>query len=103
MHATVGTLVVQVAVHVIGDERDDGSHQTANHGDGSVQSLVGGGFVFTRPGLPEAAAVAANIPVAEFVIDKPFDLEAEGRDVVVGEGVFGLANQFLQVGDDPAV
>ena len=64
---------------------------------------IGGQLVAALLALPEAAPVAADVPVAQLVIDELLRLQAEGHQVVVLERLAGRLDQQLQVGQDPAV
>src|SRR5579884_3041061 len=53
--------------------------------------------------LPEPAAVAAYIPVAESVVHKALGLQAERLQVEALELLPGRGDQVLQIGENPAI
>ena len=46
-----------------------------------MEGLVSSGFVFPGFTFPKTSAIAPDIPVADLVINKPLDLEAETGNI----------------------
>ena len=94
---------LEVLIHRLGQERHDRREQLRQRHQHGVERLIRGLLVGALLALPEAAAVAADVPVAQLVIDEPLRLQAEGHQVVVLERCPRACDQLLQVRQDPAV
>ena len=71
----------EVLIHRLGQERHDRREQLRQRQQHRVQRLIGGQLVVPLVALPEAAAVAADVPVAQLVIDELLRLQAERHQV----------------------
>ena len=76
---------LEVLIHRLRQERHDRGEQFRQRHQHRVQRLIGGQFVGALFALPEAAPVAADVPVAQLVIDELLRLQAERHQVVVLE------------------
>src|SRR5262249_9860076 len=67
-------------------------------GQDRVERLIGG-----LVAVPESALAAADVPVAQLVIDERLRLQAEAHHVVALETLARLADEQLEVGKNPTV
>ncbi len=100
----VGLVRGEVAVHTFGEERCHRCHEFGEGEEGFVECLISSTLVEIACifGAPEAAAIAADVPVGE-VIDEAGEGGTGGGGVERFEASADLLNEGLQVGEQPAV
>src|SRR5688500_10690800 len=75
----------------------DRRKQARQRGQYSVKRLIGGLLVLTDISLPDTPTVAADVPVAQLVVDELLRFETELADVVILQRRAGRLDGFAQV------
>src|ERR1700722_2270241 len=77
----------QILIHCLAQKRHDGRDQSGKCLQDSKQCLIRRRLVGPLLALPETATIAADVPVAELVVDEALGIEAEGHDVELFEAL----------------
>src|ERR1043165_488293 len=93
----------QIAVHHLSDKWSDRRNQFRERDQHGMQRLIRGQFVGPLLRFPESSAITAYVPIAEPIIDKLFHFKTKRHHVEGFKTRSGLANEHLQVRENPAI